>query len=79
MTNRELLIKALESLAEGAEDAFDDGGATTESIIAYSFACPHHISKTPRPCDSAIYPWNTLDVCGPCIQEWLAQEVQDGE
>lgn len=77
MTNRELIIKALQSLPEDAEDAFDDSGATTESVIAYSIACPHTVSETPRPCDGLDYPWNTLDVCGPCIQEWLEKEVSE--
>lgn len=72
MKNRELLIHALE---DGEDyDFFDDGGATTESVIAYHIDCPY-TSTEGHPCDGEVYPWDTLDVCGPCKMEWLDKEV----
>lgn len=73
MTNCEMLIKSLKYFSNEGEDPFDDGGAGVESIIAYNINCPHHYCG--HPCDHEKYPFDTLKVCGPCIQEWLMQEV----
>ena len=65
MTNREMMIKAL-------TDDFDDW-AETESDIAYHIACPY--TDGDHPCKGLDYPWNTLDVCGPCKAGWLDEEA----
>lgn len=69
MTNREMIIKSL-------LDDFDDS-AYSESNIAYHIACPYYSGGEPHPCDGMQYPWSTLDVCGPCIREWLDKEVSE--
>lgn len=68
MTNRENILMAL-------KDEHDDFG-WTESVIAYDIACPHRGYEKGLPCDGKEYPWSKLDICGPCIAEWLDQEVE---
>ena len=68
MTNREMLLNAL-------LDRNDDW-ATTESDIAYHIACPYR-SKEQGACDDLDYPFSELDVCAPCIMEWLDKEVSE--
>lgn len=76
MTNREMLIRSLESMAEGGEDVFDDGYASAESNVAYWVACPYHgWEKEQFPCSGVPHPWNTLTVCGPCKEAWLNEEA----
>ena len=78
MTNREALILSLQSMAEGGKDVFDDGYASAESNVAYWVACPYRgYEKNSFPCDGLKYPWSTLDVCGPCKEAWLNEEVSD--
>ena len=78
MTNREMLIRSLESMAEGGEDVFDDGYAHAESNVAYWVARPYHgHEKKSFPCDGLKYPWSTLDVCGPCKEAWLNEEASE--
>ena len=67
MTNREMLLDALQGK--------NDDWGQTESDIAYHIACPYRHGK--HPCDDVQYPWNTIDVCGPCIMEWLDKEVSE--
>ena len=78
MTNREMLIRSLESMAEGGEDVFDDGYASAESNVAYWVACPYRGHEKKRfPFDGLKYPWSTLDVCGPCKEAWLNEEASE--
>ncbi len=65
MTNREVMIKAL-------QDDFDDWGYT-ESVIAYNIACPHYSGDENLPCDGMTVV-DTLNVCGPCKLAWLDEE-----
>lgn len=67
MTNREMMIKALQG-------DFDDWGET-ESDIAYHIACPYRLDNTDRSCKDIKFPWSILDVCGPCKMKWLDEEV----
>lgn len=71
MTNRELLIAAL-------KDELDDWAAS-ESTIAYNIACPYYGIglEEKHPCHDLKWPWNTLDVCGPCKIEWLDREESE--
>ena len=68
MTNREMLLNAL-------QDKNDDWGQT-QSDLTYHIACPYSDDKG-HPRDDYQYPWNDLDVCWPCIMEWLDKEVSE--
>ena len=48
-----------------------------ESIVAYGVACPHRQGEPNLPCAELTWPWSTLTVCGPCIESWLDEEVDE--
>lgn len=67
MTNREMLIKAL-------NDEFDDY-AFSESVIAYHIECPYYGKDMRAKCNSALP--NRHTTCLNCKLEWLEAEVDE--
>lgn len=71
MTNREMLIKAL-------NDDFDDGGATYDSVVDYNINCPYFGNDNRAHCHyNEPYQALTHEQCLECKLEWLEAEVDE--
>lgn len=68
MTNREMLIKAL-------QDDFDDY-AYSESVIAYHVECPYFSGDKRAHCHESKEP-DRFGICMACKLEWLDQKVDE--
>ena len=84
MTNREALIFSLRIMSPDEKESRDalyegpyEDWAPAESNVAYWVECPHHEGDKDLPCDGLNYPWSILDVCGPCKEAWLDEEVSE--
>lgn len=72
MTNREHIISQLSD-----KDCVDDDGASYESMIYYSIACPYFIGDDRAFCVREDIKENDRDMCFRCKENWLNSEVQE--
>lgn len=71
MTNREYIIAQLSD-----KDCIDDG-ASYESMVCNSIACPYFIGDERAFCLYEDVKENYLDTCFKCKENWLNSEVQE--
>lgn len=72
MTNREHIISQLSD-----KDCVDDGGASYESMIYYSIACPYFTGDERAFCVREDIKENDQSMCFKCKENWLNSEVQE--
>lgn len=74
MTNREYIISQLSD-----KDCVDDDGASYESMIYYSIACPYFTGDDRGFCMSDLEDIKDcdMDLCFRCKENWLDSEVKE--
>lgn len=72
MTNREYIIALLSD-----EDFIDDDGASYESMIYYSIACPYFMGDERCFCRDRHINEIDREMCFKCKEDWLNSEVQE--
>lgn len=72
MTNREYIIAQL-----SGEDCIDDNGASYESMVCNSIACPYFTGDERAFCLYEDVKENDYDTCFKCKENWLNSEVQE--
>ena len=72
MTNREYIIAQL-----SGEDCIDDNGASYESMVCNSIACPYFTGDERAFCMYEDVKENDYDTCFKCKENWLNSEVQE--
>ena len=72
MTNREYIISQLSD-----KDCIDDDGASYESMVCNSIACPYFTGDERAFCLYEDVKENDYDTCFKCKENWLNSEVQE--
>lgn len=72
MTNREYIITQLSD-----KDCIDDNGASYESMVFNSIACPYFTGDERAFCVREDIKENDMDLCFKCKENWLNSEVQE--
>lgn len=72
MTNREYIIAQL-----SGKDCIDDNGASYESMVCNSIACPYFTGDERAFCVREDIKENDMDLCFKCKENWLNSEVQE--
>lgn len=72
MTNREYIIAQLSD-----QDCIDDNGASYESMVCNSIACPYFTGDERAFCVREDIKENDMDLCFKCKENWLNSEVQE--
>lgn len=72
MTNREYIIAQL-----SGEDYIDDNGASYESMVCNSIACPYFTGDERAFCLYEDVKENDYDTCFKCKENWLNSEVSE--
>lgn len=72
MTNREYIIAQL-----SGEDCIDDNGASYESMVCNSIACPYFTGDERAFCMYEDVKENDYDTCFKCKENWLNSEVSE--
>lgn len=72
MTNREYIITQLSD-----KDCIDDNGASYESMVCNSIACPYFTGDERAFCLYEDVKENDYDTCFKCKENWLNSEVQE--
>lgn len=72
MTNREYIIAQLSD-----KDCIDDNGASYESMVCNSIACPYFTGDERAFCLYEDVKENDYDTCFKCKENWLNSEVSE--
>ena len=72
MTNREYIISLLSD-----EDCVDDDGASYESMVCNSIACPYFTGDERAFCMKKDVKEDDYRMCFECKENWLNSEVQE--
>lgn len=72
MTNREYIISQLSD-----KDCVDDDGASYESMVCNSIACPYFTGDERAFCLYEDVEENDQSMCFKCKENWLNSEVQE--
>lgn len=72
MTNREYIISQLSD-----KDCIDDNGASYESTVCNSIACPYFTGDERALCLYEDVKENDYDTCFKCKENWLNSEVKE--
>ena len=72
MTNREYIIAQLSN-----QDCIDDNGASYESMVCNSIACPYFTGDERAFCLYEDVKENDYDTCFKCKENWLNSEVSE--
>lgn len=72
MTNREYIISQLSD-----KDCIDDNGASYESMVCNSIACPYFTGDERALCLYEDVKENDYDTCFKCKENWLNSEVSE--
>lgn len=72
MTNREYIIAQLSD-----QDCIDDNGASYESMVCNSIACPYFTGDERAFCLYEDVKENDYDTCFKCKENWLNSEVSE--
>lgn len=72
MTNREYIIAQLSN-----QDCIDDNGASYESMVCNSIACPYFTGDERAFCFYEDVEENDYDTCFKCKENWLNSEVSE--
>lgn len=72
MTNREYIIAQLSD-----QDCIDDNGASYESMVCNSIACPYFTGDERAFCLYEDVKESDYDTCFKCKENWLNSEVSE--